>query len=119
MLAQSNDFFELLRQIDSDILGAVFILATIGTFVTSIVTVACISHTWNNLAMIRMNQSLVKDLLKQGYSVDDIERLAYGGARWSRQFRKLVRSATDRLATVARRNNEYENRPVPPFKQTA
>ena len=118
MLAQSSDIFELLRQIDSDVLGVVFILATIGTFVTCIVTIACVSRTWNNIAMIRMNQSLVKDLLKQGYSVDDIERLAYGGPRFRHKFRRLVNTAKSRLANFAKRN-EYQNRPVPPLKHSA
>ena len=117
MLAQSNsEFLEFLKLIDGDILGVVFIIGTIGLFVSFIVLVASIARTWNNIAMVRMNQRLVKELLEKGYSVDDIERLAYGGQAWSQQFRKICQSAKSRLANYFDRN-KYENQPVPPYKQ--
>jgi hypothetical protein len=118
MLAHS-EFVEVLRLFDNDLLGVVLVLATIGTFVTLIVSVISISRTWNNLAQIRMNQSLVKDLLNQGYSVEDIERLVYGGGqRWGSRFKQLVQSARSRFSR-ARNRYEYANQPVPPVKQTA
>lgn len=118
MLAQSNsEFLEFLGMIDNDILGVVFIIGTIGIFVSFIVTVVSIARTWNNIAMVRMNQRLVQDLLQKGYSVDDIERIAFGGPALSKQFRKLFQSAKSQLASFANRNR-YENQPVPPYKQS-
>ena len=119
MLAQSNsEFLEFLRLIDSDILGVVFIIGTIGFFVSFIVMVVSITRTWNNIATVRMNQRLVQDLLQKGYSVDDIERLAYGGHAWSQRVSKMIQSAKSQLASFVRRNR-YENQPAPPYKQSA
>lgn len=116
MLAQSNsEFLEFLKLIDSDILGVVFIIGTIGFFVSLIVMVVAITRTWNNIAMVRMNQRLVQELLQKGYSVDDIERLAYGQA-WSHRFCKIFRSAKSQFENYVNRNKR-ENRPVPPYKQ--
>jgi hypothetical protein len=112
---------EMLKHIDGDILGAVFVIGTIGIFVSFIVVVVSIARTWNNIAVVRMNQTLVQDLLEKGYTVDDIERLAYGGQNWSRKFRQLFHSAKSQISSLHRRRyrNHYENQPVPPMKQTA
>jgi len=117
MLAQSNsEFLEFLKLIDGDILGVVFIIGTIGFFVSLIVMVVAITRTWNNIAMVRMNQRLVQELLQKGYSVDDIERLAYGGQAWSHRFRKMFHSAKSQFTNYVNRNKR-ENQPVPPYKQ--
>lgn len=113
MLAKS-EFIEFLELFDNDLLGVVLILTTVGTFVTAIVTVVSVSRTWNNLAQQRMNQSLMKDLLSQGYSVDDIERLVHGSPRWTNRFKQFVKSAKD---TLIRRKPQYNNQPMPPVKQ--
>lgn len=119
MLAQSNsEFIEFLKLFDNDLLGAVLIIGMIGFFVSFIVMVVTIARTWNNIATVRMNQRLVQELLQKGYSVDEIERLAYRGHAWSHRFRQLFHSAKSQLANLARRNR-YENQPVPPFKQSA
>ena len=117
MLAQSNsEFLEFVKLIDGDVLGVVFIIGTIGFFVSLIVLVVSISRTWNNIVVVRMNQRLVQELLQKGYSVDDIERLAYGGQAWSHCFRKMFHSAKSQFANYVNRN-QHENQPVPPYKQ--
>lgn len=119
MLAKSNsEFIEFLQLFERDLIGAVFIIATIGAFVSFIVLVVSISRTWNNIALARMNQRLVQDLLAKGYSVEDIERLAYGDHAWSHHLRKMVRSAKNQFANMVNRRT-YENQPVPPYKQSA
>ncbi len=119
MLAQSNsEFLQFLEMLDGDLLGAVLIIGTIGFFISFIVVVASVSKTWNNIAISRMNQNLIQDLLAKGYSVEDIERLAYGGPSWNRKFHKLFKSAKSQFASHVRRRR-YENQPVPPMKQTA
>lgn len=119
MLAKSNsEFIEFLQLFERDLIGAVFIIATVGAFISFIVLVVSITRTWNNLALARMNQRLVQDLLAKGYSVDDIERLAYGGQAWSYQLRKMIGSARDQVANMVNRRTG-ENQPVPPYKQTA
>lgn len=122
MLAKS-DFIEILQLFDNDLLGVVLVLTTIGTFVTLIVSVLSIVRTWNNIAQMRMNQSLVKELLNQGYSVDDIERIVYGGQQWGKRFKRLVDTARNGFSKVASRRefarrNEFAT-PVPPVKQSA
>lgn len=120
MLAKSNsEFIEFLKLFDNDILGVVFIMGTVGIFVSFIVVVVTIARTWNNIATARMNQRLVQELLQKGYSVDDIERLAYGGNFWSQRFGKLCQSAKSRLASIVKRHqNHYANQPAPPYKQS-
>ncbi len=118
MLAHSNsEFLEFVKLIDGDVLGAVFIIGTVGIFVSFIVLVVSIARTWNNIAVVRMNQRLIQELLQKGYSVDEIERLAYGGFAWRQRFRKLFRSAKSQFATYVNRN-KYENQPMPPYKQS-
>lgn len=118
MLAQHNsEFLEFLKLLDNDILGVALIIGTIGTFVSFIVVVVSVTRTWNNISITRMNQRLVQELLQKGYSVDDIERLAYGGGAWSHRFNKLFNSAKVQLANLVKRH-QRENRPVPPYKQS-
>lgn len=117
MLAQS-EFIEFLKLFDDEVLGAVFIIGTIGIFISFITLVVSVTRTWNNIAMVRMNQRLVQELLQKGYSVDDIERLAYGGNVWRQQFRKMIDSAKAQFANLAKRHR-HENPPAPPFKQSA
>ena len=119
MLFAQSDLMEVLQIFDNDLLGAVLVLMTIGTFVTVIVSIVSITRTWNNLSQIRMNQALVKDLLNQGYSVDEIERLVYGGGpSWSNRFKRMMQSARESFGKASRRY-EYANNPVPPVKQSA
>ena len=113
--AQSSGIVEVIESINPDILGTVMILGTIGFFVTSIVTVVTISGSITNMKVVKMHHAMVKDLLKQGYSVDDIERLTMGQGIGG-QVKKLVRAATNRLTKPGQQN---ANRPVPPVKQTA
>ena len=117
MLAQ-NEFFQLLQQIDDDFLGVVLIIATVGTFITAIVTVVSLARTVNNVALTRMQHSMVKNLLAQGYSVEDTERLAYGNYRWGHKLRHFVSSAKTRLARM-RRHPQPMHYPMPPVKQNA
>ena len=49
-----------------------------GIFVISIVTVVTLSSSVTHVKVMKLHQSMVKDLLSQGYSVDDIERLTMG-----------------------------------------
>ena len=117
MLAQ-NDFFQLLQQIDEEFLGVVLIIATVGTFVTAIVTVVSLARTVNNLAVTRMQHSMVKNLLAQGYSVEDTERLAYGNYRWGHKLRHFVHSAKTRLARMRHPRHPHSAQyPMPPVKQ--
>ena len=116
MLAQS-ELFQLLQQIDEEFLGAVLIIATVGTFITVIVTVVSLARTVNNVALTRMQHSMVKNLLAQGYSVDDTERLAFGNYRWGHRLRHFVQSAKTRLARA--RHPQPTHYPMPPVKQNA
>ena len=114
MFAQ-NDFFQLLQQIDEEFLGVVLVIATVGIFVTAIVTVVSLFRTVNNVALTRMQHSMVKNLLAQGYSVEDTERLAYGNFRWGQKLRHFVRSAKTGLARM--RHPQPAQYPLPPVKQ--
>ena len=116
MLAQS-ELFQLLQQIDEEFLGAVLIIGTVGTFITVIVTVVSLARTVNNVMLTRMQHSMVKNLLAQGYSVDDTERLAFGNYRWGHRLRHFVQSAKTRLARV--RHPQPTHYPMPPVKQNA
>lgn len=117
MLAESPEFVEFLQRMDPDLLGTVLILGIIFSFVICIVTIVTVARTWNRMVELRMNQRLVKDLLKQGYSVDDIERLASSGTSIGRHLHGFVQSAKHRIVRMSR-SNEYANRPVPPVKQS-
>ena len=117
MLAKS-EFIEFLELFDNDLLGVVLVLMTIGTFVTVIVSIVSITRTWNQIAHQRMNQAMMKDLLNQGYSVDDVERLVYGAPRWTSRFKQMVKSARDTFSR-SRRQREQVNQPLPPVKQPA
>ena len=112
----SSGSLELLQSLNPDALSAVLILATIGTFVTAIITVVTITGAITNARVMKLHHSMVKDLLSQGYSVDDIERHTMGGSGLGKQVTKLVRAATDRIS-----KKPYDNstRPVPPIKQPA
>lgn len=116
MLAQ-NDFFELLQHVDQEFLGAILVIATIGIFITTIVTVVTLARTVNNVTTTRMQHSMVKNLLAQGYSVEDTERLAYGNYRWGHKLRHFVHSAKTRLARM--RHPQPARYPMPPVKQNA
>ena len=117
MLAQqSSSIFSILRDINPEMLGAVMILATIGFFVTSIVTVVTICSTWNNMTALRMHHNLVKDLLSQGYSVEDIERLVYGKQFLGRKFKNFFNKAKKQMFSSGQ---DFTNRPAPPVKQSA
>jgi hypothetical protein len=116
MLAQ-NDFFELLQHIDEEFLGAILVIATVGIFITAIVTVVALARTVNNVALTRMQHSMVKNLLAQGYSVEDTERLAYGNYRWGHKLRHFVHSAKTRLSRM--RHPQHMHYPMPPVKQNA
>ena len=97
MLLGQSDFVELLQTIDDDMLGVVLIISTVGIFSTLIVTIVTIARTVNNLLLTRMQHSMVKNLLSQGYSIQEVERLAYGNQRWSDRFRHLF-TKTNSLA---------------------
>ena len=115
MLAQqTNSLFSLIKEINPEMLGVVMILATIGIFVATIVTVVTICSTWSNMSMMRMSHSLVKDLLNQGYSVDDIDRLVYGNQGWGRKLKQFVRNTKKQMTGSPQ---DYSNRPAPPVKQ--
>lgn len=101
---------------DGDLLGVVLILSTIGFFLSFIVVVVSVARTWNNIAMVRMTHSLVHELLSQGYTVEDVERLAVGGPRWKQRFRKMFQSTRVQIAKMAARSG-YQNQPAPPYKQ--
>ena len=117
MLAQ-NDFVELLQHVDQEFLGAiVMVIATIGIFITAIVTVVTLARTVNNVPMTRMQHSMVKNLLAQGYSVEDTERLAYGNYRWGHKIRHFVIRPKRRLAHM--RHPQAMHYPMPPVKQNA
>ena len=116
MLAQ-NDFFELLQQVDEEFLGAILVIATVGIFITAIVTVVALARTVNNVALTRMQHSMVKNLLAQGYSVEDTERLAYGNYRWGHKLRHFVHAAKTRLSRM--RHPQHMHYPMPPVKQNA
>lgn len=117
MLAQ-NDFFELLQHLDEEFLGAILVIATVGIFITTIVSVVTLARTVNNVALTRMQQSMVKNLLAQGYSVEDTERLAYGHQhRWGHKIRHIVNSAKTRFSRV--RHPHPRQYPMPPVKQNA
>lgn len=117
MIARS-DLFEILNRIDSELIGTAVILTVIGIFITSIVAVVSICRTINNIKTTRMTQEMVSSLLGQGYSIDEIERLVFGGQQWHRRVRRFVQSTRDHL-TGARRKSGCRNHPVPPMKQTA
>ena len=115
MFAQ-NELFELLQQIDDEFLGVVLLISTIGVFITIITAIVTVFRTINNITVTRMQQSMVKNLLAQGYSVDDVERLAYGTHRWGPKIRHIVQSAKSRLARM--RPSQAPGRPpMPPVKQ--
>ncbi len=116
MLGQ-NDFVEFLQHVDEEFLGIVMVIGTIGIFVTTIVTVVTLARTVNNVLMTRMQHAMVKNLLSQGYSVEDTERLAYGNYRWGQKLRHIVSSAKTRLAHM--RYPQAMQYPVPPVKQNA
>ncbi|MFK7766877.1 MAG: hypothetical protein AB8B55_06615 [Mariniblastus sp.] len=117
MLAQqSSSFLGIIENVNPEMLGAVMILGVIGVFIATIVTVVSICRTVSNISMLRMNHTFVKDLLKQGYSVDDIDRLVYGNQGWGRKLQQFVKN-TKRQMSSAR--NEFSNRPAPPVKQPA
>ena len=116
MLAQ-NDFFELLQHIDEEFLGAILVIATVGFFITAIVSVVTLARTVNNVALTRMQHSMVKNLLAQGYSVEDTERLAYGNYRWGHKLRHFIHSAKTQLSRG--RHPHPRQYPMPPVKQNA
>ncbi len=110
---------ELLKHVDGEILGAVFILGTIGIFISFIVVVVSIARTWNNIAVARLNQNLVQELLAKGLTVDDVERLVYGSQGWGRRFSKVFQNAKSHMADMRRRKYyRYETQPVPPMKHS-
>lgn len=101
---QTPTFFQVLQEMNPDVLGAAMILGTILFFVTLIITIITICQTINQLAVLRSNKSLMQDLLSKGYSVDDVERLVYGPGGWSKLTRALSKFA------------KSKNRPLPPVK---
>jgi hypothetical protein len=117
MLLAQSDFIELLQQIDEDLLGVVFIIGTIGIFLTMIVTIVTVARTINSLLLTRMQHTMVKNLLAQGYSVQEVERLAYGNHRWGDRFRHFFDSARQKVHRLKKRGPAV-NQPVPPLKQT-
>lgn len=110
MLAQasSNGFFELLQSLDKDPLAAIFIIGTIGSFVTLFILIGALFSTIRNITTTKMCHSMVKELLEKGYSAEETERLVYGGLPWTKKLSNLMRSATSRLR---------QPHPVPPVKQ--
>jgi hypothetical protein len=117
MLART-EFIDLIQRIDSDFLGVILLIGTIGCFVTAIVFVVSIVRTINNVTLTRMQHSMVKNLLSQGYSVEDTERLAYGTQRWGARIKSIARSASSGIAKF-NRSHTANNYPMPPTKQTA
>ncbi len=113
LLAQQSqsEFFEFLRSIDSDMVGAMMIVGTIFFFVTLIVAMVTISRTVQDIVLIRSNRKMVEQLLASGYSVDDVERLVYGQNRWNVLTRMLGR------CRKANYSNEMPvHQPRPPVK---
>jgi len=117
LLAQVHESgtFDLLQSLNPEALSAALILAIIGTFVTMIIAIVTITGATTNMRVLKLHHSMVKDLLSQGYSVDDIERLTMGGSGLGKQVKKLVRAATDRIS----KQHSDLTRPVPPIKQKA
>ena len=115
MLAYTHQsgLMDLLQSLNSELLGAVMIIGTVGFFLTVIITVVTITNAITNVRVMKLHHSTVKDLLNQGYSADDIERVTLGKNGLGNQFKKLVRAATNRISNYDR------NSPAPPVKQNA
>jgi hypothetical protein len=114
MLAQSsNSLFQLLESIDRDALAVIFILATIGTFFAVIFIVGFTMSTVKSISTTRMTQTMIRELLNKGYSVDDVERLVYG-APLTQKVKNLFTAAQRRV-----RPHNCDFPPSPPIKQPA
>ncbi|MEM7781819.1 MAG: hypothetical protein AAF623_00465 [Planctomycetota bacterium] len=109
----NTTFFDIFRTIEPEPMAAIFILGVIGFFATLIVTVSVVATTIKSISVTRMQMAMVKELLKQGHSIDEVERLVYGPAL-ARQFGQLVRNASDHFSS--RRCSD--NAAMPPVKQT-
>lgn len=113
MLAQAaapesgTGIVRLAERIDPDILGAMGIVGSILFFALLIITVITVSRTVQNIALAKMQNKLINDLLANGYSVDEIQQLVSGSKRsvLTRMFDR------NRQAYVSRR-------PAPPVKTT-
>ena len=119
MLAQSSGpepIFQLLESIGPEPLAAIMIIGTIGGIAITIVSITLTLSTINNITTMRMSQSMVKNLLEKGYSVEDVERLVFGGKPWGRRGKKLIRTARSRWQNQPLDSGQH---PMPPVKQTA
>ena len=83
LLAQSSEppVFQLMQRIDPALLGTIGLVATILTFLLFIIAMTTICRTYQNVALARMHNQMINELLAKGYSVDEIQQLVSGQRR--------------------------------------
>jgi hypothetical protein len=114
ILAQSGDasFFGFLQSINPDVMGAVMILAVIGTFVAIISISITLIESRKKITLAKLQKETVSDLLDRGYKLEDVERIVFGQSGWDKFcgiFHQKPRE--DRASKTSFRQ------PVPPNKQ--
>ncbi len=104
---------EILHRIPSEALAAVTIIAVIGALILAITIIGCITTTIQRVVAIRESNRLILELLNQGYSADEIERVVYGNLKFGKKVGRLFRDARNVFRPSAERHGQM---PVPPVK---
>ncbi len=100
---------ELLKSLDSDVVGAALILSVIGAAAMSITVVCLIADTFKSITMAKMQKSMIEDMLAKGFTPEEVERLVYGGKAWHKLRRLFQRDVGKDTAG---------NTPRPPVKHS-
>ena len=104
-LVAASESFQLLERIDPDFLGAIAMVTTIFSFILMITTVVTVCRTYQKVALARMQNQMINELLAKGYSVDEIQQIVLG------QKRNVLTRFFD-----GRRQTYVDQRPAPPVK---
>ena len=114
VIAQSAHSVEasVIERLDGDVLSAAIILAVIGSVAIVITLLVVVSNTIQNLVATRMAYKMIRELSKQGYTAQEVEKLVYGDKTFARRVRRMFSRAKGRVG-----NRWFgSSQPAPPVK---
>lgn len=100
------------ESINGDPFSVVAIIAVAGAFVLGTVLVICVTTIVQQIYTIRASNALIMELVKKGFSAEEIERIAYGNSKIGVKVGRFFRDARNAF----RKDKAPGASPVPPVK---
>ena len=114
LLAQDSVQSDFLNRIDGDALAAATIILVAGSVAIAIVMTICITVTVQRVYAIRESNKLIMELVKRGFSADEIENITYGNSGLGKKVGKIFRDARNAFKT--QHDHQAHGSAVPPVK---